>query len=188
MAGFVYCMSTVSMPEIVKVGMTMRPLCERLKEANDAFGNVQHPWRIDIGKRVHDYKTKESMLHRILDKYRVDGVREQFKVSVREVAQLIHLMEGEWSYPESKKRIEPNTPFEGHVYHRTHAIIHGLELKYTRSDRKFFPPCRRLNCTCNELNMTISEWKCHVIEVHHERIDHHNSSLRRLSRPCVRVR
>lgn len=191
MDGYVYCMSTAAMPGIVKVGMSKRPLNERWNEANGAFGNVQNPWRIHIGKKVYDYKTKESMLHWILDKYRVEGAREQFNISIHEVAQLVKLMEGEWSYPTLKNRVEPNTPFEGHIYHGAHAIIHGLKLKYTKPNRKFFPPCRRQNCTCDEsrYDMSISEWKTHLEEVHQERVDQHNASLpRRFPRPRVRAR
>jgi hypothetical protein len=167
MDGFIYCFSTANAPGMVKVGMTTRSPLDRLKEANHAFGPGQK-WRIDFAKKVYNVRIKETYLHQILAPHRIEGYpKEQFKISVHEVSQLVHLMDGEWWVDAPRRHVEPNEPLNGHLYHGSHrhvrAIIHGLNIPLTTEGRRMFPPCRQPECTCFELKMI--PWRQHVIDV-----------------------
>jgi len=133
-------------------------------------------------QRVDDVKLKEATLHRIFLSQRVVGAEEQFEVSVHTVAEYVYLMDGKWWIPTVSGKVEKCTPFEGHLYASDEVTIHGLRLTYDIKDRKFFPPCRRPGCTCEELS--IQKWKRHLWEVHEERLRNHNSKV--LPRPRQR--
>lgn len=96
--GFLYCMSNVSMPGLLKIGFTQRTPEERLRDANasDTF-RPPMPYRIEFAKKVFNAKNKEKTLHRLLEQYtdRPNLRREFFKVSTEEVSAFFDLMDGE---------------------------------------------------------------------------------------------
>lgn len=102
--GYIYCMSNPSMPGIMKIGMTMRNPEERLKEANkhDTF-KPPTLYHLDFAKQVLYPKTKESILHSLLERYteRVNPQREFFRVSSTEVYRFFQLIDGVWWKPSS---------------------------------------------------------------------------------------
>jgi hypothetical protein len=83
MAGHVYLLSNPSMPGLVKVGFTERPLEERLAELSAATG-VPTPFVIEYSILVEDQCTAEEEIHAALDAYRVNDGREFFRVEARE--------------------------------------------------------------------------------------------------------
>ena len=176
-------MSTQAMIGVVKVGMTTRTPDIRLKEANSAFG-IRPGWRIDVAKKVSNVRQKEALLKRILAPHRVLDVaaREQFTVSVNTVAELIALMDGEIWTPRLNRRVEPNEPFEGHVYNLNGGNIHGMRLTY--KERSLFPPCRVEGCQCTDLKDL--HFRNHIQQVDKKRRDDHNSKL--FPRPRIRNR
>ena len=96
--GYIYCISNVSMPGIVKIGMTARSPIERLMEANrsNTWGPPT-PYVLDFAKKVIDPRHKESQIHNLLTQYgrRVNPDREFFYSTQNEIRALFDLIEGE---------------------------------------------------------------------------------------------
>ena len=96
--GYIYCLSNISMPGILKIGMTIRDPEIRLQEANisDTW-RPPTPYKIEFAKKVSDFKEKEKTLHKLLEKYteRINPKREFFKVSIEEVRLFFDLIDGE---------------------------------------------------------------------------------------------
>jgi len=105
--GWVYCFSNISMPGILKVGMTLRTPEIRLSEANHT--DTWRPptrYKIELAKKVSNAAQKEKTLHLLLEQYtyRYPG-REFFDVSPKEVSQFLDLMDGEM-WVETRKEEE----------------------------------------------------------------------------------
>jgi hypothetical protein len=95
--GYVYCFSNSSMPNICKIGCTEREPIIRLKEAN--ISNTWKPptqYKLEIAKKVKNMNNKESIIHKILLKERINPNREFFKTSIDDVKNLFDLMDGEY--------------------------------------------------------------------------------------------
>lgn len=96
--GYIYCLSNVSMPGILKIGMTIRKPEIRLLEANMAdTWRPPTPYKIEFAKKVYNFKEKEKTLHKLLEKYadRINPRREFFRVSIEDVRLFFDLMDGE---------------------------------------------------------------------------------------------
>lgn len=92
----IYCFSNDSMPGIYKIGRTKREMQVRLKEANASnTWKPPTPYKVVFAKKVKNME-KETLLHKILSKYRVNPNREFFKVCIDEVKDLFDLMDGEY--------------------------------------------------------------------------------------------
>jgi len=104
--GYIYCFSNVSMPGVVKVGMTVRTPDVRLNEANSS--DTWRPpteYKLEFAKKVKNPKDKEHVLHALLSKYteRINPKREFFRASPEDVETFFELMDGEFYFAE-----EPN--------------------------------------------------------------------------------
>ena len=77
--GFLYVFSNESMPGLFKVGMTMRNIQERLREANkhDTF-KPPTPYKFEFGVCVNEPRKKETILHTLLSKYTERLPRSEF--------------------------------------------------------------------------------------------------------------
>ena len=93
--GYVYCLSNPSMPGLLKIGYTERAMEERLQEANSS-GTWGPPtdYVIEIAKFVSEPNHMEQLIHKILEKDRVNPRREFFRVGLEMVKLLFELMEG----------------------------------------------------------------------------------------------
>ena len=99
MQGYLYCFTNVSMPGIVKVGMTgalERTPELRAKELSSSSG-VPTPFKVEFAKLVSEPKKKETTLHRLLEQYtkRINNRREFFKVSPEIVKTFFDLIDGD---------------------------------------------------------------------------------------------
>jgi hypothetical protein len=108
--GYIYCFSNLSMPGILKIGMTERTPRIRLDEANvsDTW-RPPTPYTIEFAKKVSNALAKEKTLHIILEQYtyRPHPRREFFHVSPEEVRKLLDLMDGEmWAETHIEKEEE----------------------------------------------------------------------------------
>jgi len=98
MDGYVYCFSNISMPGILKVGMTERTPDIRLTEANASdTWRPPTPYKIEFAKKVTNAKNKENILHSLLEQYteRINPRREFFRITKEEVYKFFELMDGE---------------------------------------------------------------------------------------------
>jgi hypothetical protein len=102
--GYVYVMSNPSMPGLLKIGYTERPIEERLQEANQPNTWIPTPFSLEFFKFVNDPQKKEATLHRIFDGCRVNPKREFFRVGIEQVKPLFELMDSREA-PE----VEPDT-------------------------------------------------------------------------------
>lgn len=94
--GWVYCFENPSMPEIYKVGVTLRTPADRLFEANQSdTWRPPTPYSQVMAKRVRDAPAKEKRIHAILDDFgfRIHPRREFFNAPVSIIQQLFDLMD-----------------------------------------------------------------------------------------------
>ena len=87
-AGWVYLLSTRELPDLLKIGMTMRTVEERLREVNGATG-VAFPFGVRRCWRVCDPAAAERLIHQSLAAHRVRADREFFRASYRDAARII---------------------------------------------------------------------------------------------------
>jgi hypothetical protein len=91
--GYVYVMSNPSMPALYKIGFTIRPMEERLQEANQPNTWIPTPFLLEFAKFVVNPQQKETTIHKILTKERVAPNREFFRVELDQVKLLFDLMD-----------------------------------------------------------------------------------------------
>ena len=91
--GYVYVMSNPSMPGLLKIGYTERPVEERLQEANQGNTWIPMPFSLELSKFVNEPQKKEMTIHKILDAHRVNPKREFFKTDMAQVKMLFDLMD-----------------------------------------------------------------------------------------------
>ena len=82
MKGIVYILSNPSMPGLVKIGCTARPVEDRLNELNAATG-VPSPFKVEAYFETEKPQEDEARVHKRLDKHRIEG-KEFFRLSVAE--------------------------------------------------------------------------------------------------------
>lgn len=84
------------MPDIYKVGVTLRSPADRLQEANSSdTWRPPTPYSQVVAKRVRDAPAKEKRIHAILDDrgYRIHPRREFFNAPIGFIRQLFDLMD-----------------------------------------------------------------------------------------------
>ena len=79
-AGWVYILSTRDIPDLLKIGMTTRPVEERVKEINGSTG-VPIPFGVRRCWRVTTPAVAERKIHKVLSQFRLRGDREFFRLS-----------------------------------------------------------------------------------------------------------
>lgn len=108
--GYLYCMTNVCMPNLLKIGMTERTPDERLKDANSPdTWRPPCPYTIEFAKQVTNPKQKEATLHKLLEQYteRVNPRREFFRLPLEDVRTFFDLMDGEYWVPDDAKDVAP---------------------------------------------------------------------------------
>jgi hypothetical protein len=96
--GYLYCISNLDvMPDIFKVGVTMRTPLERLKEANSSETWKIPTYKIEFAKKVINPYDKEKKLHKLMEKFmkRVHPRREFFKGKIEDIREVFDLLDGE---------------------------------------------------------------------------------------------
>jgi hypothetical protein len=105
--GWVYCIVNFRDRDHVKIGMTTRPMENRMKEANGTF--MVDGFYIVIAKFVRNPYDREQTIHNILAEHRVTESREFFDVRrpgvFRRILQLFDLMDGD-VHADSKLRLD----------------------------------------------------------------------------------
>jgi hypothetical protein len=96
--GYLYCISNLDvMPDIFKVGVTMRSPLDRLKEANSSETWKIPTYKVEFAKKVMNPKDKEKRLHKLMEKFmkRVHPRREFFKGKIEDIREVFDLLDGE---------------------------------------------------------------------------------------------
>lgn len=86
--GWLYILSTKAQPDILKIGMTVRTIPERVKEINSATG-VLYPFSARAVYKVKDARAAERRVFQLLSDYRVRQDREFFEIPFPKAAQII---------------------------------------------------------------------------------------------------
>jgi hypothetical protein len=81
-AGWLYILSTREFKDLLKIGMTMRSVEERVREINTATG-VAIPFGVRRCWRVIDPSRAERLVHNALADYRIRKDREFFRLDFR---------------------------------------------------------------------------------------------------------
>ena len=90
--GFVYILSNETMPGLVKIGFSTRPMEERLKELNSQTG-VPYPFTIEAYFGSEKPEDDEKIIHKELEKFRIER-KEFFKITTAEVVENIERIIG----------------------------------------------------------------------------------------------
>ncbi len=154
--GYIYCFSNLSMPDILKVGMTERTPEVRLSEANvsDTW-RPPTPYKIEFAKKVSNASEKEKTLHILLEQYtnRIHHRREFFRVSQEEVRKFFDLIDGEMWY-ETNNVIEDkdytdleNTESESESESESKSQVKPNDIKGCRDMTKCFTNGQRIRHT-----------------------------------------
>jgi len=85
--GFIYVLTNEHMPNLVKIGMSRRPVEERVKELSANTG-VPSPFEIQAYYPSTDPEAHEASVHQRLEQFRVPA-REFFKCDVRQALSVV---------------------------------------------------------------------------------------------------
>lgn len=85
--GFVYILSNESMPGLVKIGLSARPVSERVAELNKATA-VPTPFKVEAFFTCEDPKRVEQKAHQVLQACRMKN-REFFSITVAEAIEVL---------------------------------------------------------------------------------------------------
>jgi hypothetical protein len=95
MSGYIYCVSNVSMPSMLNIGITTTAPEVRLNDINGLAGKWRPPtpYKCEFAKRVCNIDKKITAIHRLLAKYRIHPEREFFQVSLEEARYIFDLLD-----------------------------------------------------------------------------------------------
>jgi hypothetical protein len=95
MSGYIYCVSNVSMPYMLNIGITTTAPEVRLDDINGLYGKWRPPtpYKCEFAKRVRNIDKKITTIHRLLANYRIHPEREFFRVSLEEARAIFDLLD-----------------------------------------------------------------------------------------------
>ena len=94
--GYVYILIHAAMPDLVKVGMTIRTSEVRAQEVSRETG-VPGPYRVAYDEHFHDVIRAERAVHRKLGQHNEAGVPEHFRVSVKRTIRALREVKEEFA-------------------------------------------------------------------------------------------
>lgn len=96
--GYIYCVSNVSMPNILNIGITWMTPELRLKEINELPGlwKPPTPYKCEFAKSVHNAGQKKEAIYKLLSQFRINPTYKFFRVSMEEVRTIFDLMDGDY--------------------------------------------------------------------------------------------
>ena len=96
--GIIYILTNDSMPGLIKIGITNRPIKERLRELDTT--QVPTPFNLYYAIEIEDYKNRERLIHQAYTKDRVRPNREFFKIEPECAVALLKAIGGTEISPE----------------------------------------------------------------------------------------
>ena len=144
--GIIYILTNDSMPGLIKIGITNRPIRERLKELDST--ELPTPFNLYYAIEIDNYKQKEKLIHKAYAKDRIRLNREFFKVEPENATALLKAVGGKEIDPsninitidETGKEISPDT-FDARLPQAPITTFEMLDiplgstLTFTRDDR-----------------------------------------------------
>ncbi|CAB4138592.1 Bacteriophage T5, Orf172 DNA-binding [uncultured Caudovirales phage] len=85
---WIYVLSNISIPNMVKIGYTRLTPEERARKISSSTG-VPTPFVIEFAFKCHEGEFLENEIHRSLDMYRVNNNREFFEMPVSEAINIV---------------------------------------------------------------------------------------------------
>ena len=96
--GYLYCVSNVSMPGILNIGMTWMSPELRMIDINRTPGLWQPPtpYKCEFAKKVRNLEYKKDVIYKLLAKSRINPIRKFFRISLEDTRTLFDLMDGDY--------------------------------------------------------------------------------------------
>ena len=101
---YIYILSNPSMGGMIKVGKTTHHPNKRMSELRST--GVPTPFVLELSLSVRDCHASERAAHIALDKYRVTGDREFFKISVKSAVQVILPVIGDYDIDDANSSFD----------------------------------------------------------------------------------
>ena len=117
--GYIYCVSNVSMPNILNIGITWMMPELRLKEINELPGlwKPPTPYKCEFAKSVHNAGRKKEVIYKLLSQFRINPNYKFFRVSMEEVRTIFDLMDGDyWGCDNQNGNVESGDVESGDIY------------------------------------------------------------------------
>lgn len=96
--GYIYCISNVSMPNIVNIGITWMTPEQKIIDINGLpiLWRPPTPYKCEFAKRVLNAEHKKNTIYKVLAQSRITPKQMFFNVPIEEVRILFDLMDGDY--------------------------------------------------------------------------------------------
>jgi hypothetical protein len=96
--GYMICLSNVSMPNILNIGITWIVPKQKIDDINGLFGlwKPPTPYILEFAKKVLNIEHKRNTIYKLLSEYRINQKQRFFHVPIEKVRTLFDLMDGDY--------------------------------------------------------------------------------------------
>jgi hypothetical protein len=96
--GYIICVSNISMPNILNIGITWIVPKQKIDDINELFGlwKPPTPYILEFAKKVLHIEHKRNTIYKLLSEYRVNPKQRFFHVPIEKVRTLFDLMDGDY--------------------------------------------------------------------------------------------
>lgn len=96
--GYIYCISNVSMPNIVNIGITWMTPEQKIADINGLpiLWRPPTPYKCEFAKRVLEAEHKKNAIYKVLSQSRITPKQMFFNIPIEDVRTLFDLMDGEY--------------------------------------------------------------------------------------------
>lgn len=177
--GYIYCISNVSMPNIVNIGITWMTPEQKIADINGLpiLWRPPTPYKCEFAKRVLEAEHKKNAIYKVLSQSRITPKQMFFNVPIEDVRTLFDLMDGDYWEDAGAVYDIPTAANDTQVdcmLEKKKIEIKGMEEKM-------------LECLfqkCDELEMDIENRKAELSELN-ATIEERKSALRDLDLPDI---
>lgn len=177
--GYIYCISNVSMPNIVNIGITWMTPEQKIADINGLpiLWRPPTPYKCEFAKRVLEAEHKKNAIYKVLSQSRITPKQMFFSVPIEDVRTLFDLMDGDYWEDAVAAYDIPTAANDTQVdcmLEKKKIEIKGMEEKI-------------LECLfqkCDELEMDIENRKAELSELN-ATIEERKSALRDLDLPDI---
>lgn len=175
--GYIYCISNVSMPNIVNIGITWMTPEQKIADINGLpiLWRPPTPYKCEFAKRVLEAEHKKNAIYKVLSQSRITPKQMFFSVPIEDVRTLFDLMDGEYWEDAGAAYDIPTAANDTQV----DCILEKKKIEIKGMEEKM------LECLfqkCDELEMDIENRKAELSELN-ATIEERKSALRELGLP-----